>query len=76
MHMMNSCENLSTNLYWPASITKEDEVGQTTLAIQTGATKMIADGVEVVGHGEQEGEGDGETEVVRADDYYNDVFLL
>ena len=37
---------------------------------------MIADGVEVVGHGEQEGEGDGETEVVRADDYYNDVFLL
>ena len=77
MNMMNSCENLSTNLYWPASITKEDEVGLTTLAIQTGATKMMADGAEVVGHGEQEGKGDGETEVVRAyDDENNDVFLL
>ena len=77
MHMMNSSENLSTHLYWPASITKEDQVGLTTLAIQTGATKMMADGAEVVGHGEQEGKGDGETEVVRAyDDENNDVFLL
>ena len=77
MNMMNSCENPSINLYWPVSITKEDEVGLTTLAIQTGATKMIADGAQVVGHGEQEGKGDGETEVVRAyDNNTNVVYLL
>ena len=77
MHTMNSCENLSTSLYWPASITKEDELGLTTMAIQRGATRMIADGAEVVGHGGQEGKGDGEAEVVRAhDNENNDVFLL
>ena len=74
---MSSCEDLSTNLYWPASITEGDEVGLTTLAIQTGATQMIADGAEVVGHGGQEGEDDGEAEDVRAHDNENyDVFLL
>ena len=47
------------------------------MAIQTGATRMIADEAEVVGHEEQEGEGDGETEVVKAHDYDNyDIFLL
>ena len=76
-HTMNSCENLSTSLYWPASITKEDELGLTTLAIQRGATRMIADGAEVVGHGGQEERGDGETKNVRAyDNDDNDVFLL
>ena len=62
----------------PSSITKEDDIGLTTLAIQAGVTKMIADGVKVVKQYGQEGRGDGQTVETESSNESNshDLFLL
>ena len=71
-------KNLNISLHLPSSITKEDDIGLTTLAIQAGVTKMIADGVKVVKQHGHEGKGDGQTVETESSNESNshDLFLL
>ena len=71
-------KNLNISLHLPSSITKEEDIGLTTLAIQAGVTKMIADGVKVVKQYGQEGRGDGQTVETESSNESNshDLFLL